>query len=140
MQLLVAQFFFLIFFPIFRFMTGSENLIDVQPCLNNSLDCSQKVSLNFGGSLGVDACSALSGSVVVEFSLTCSEGLGAGCPLSGNETAQVTLFLNTGSACPVTDQIQFTTATLSGMIKGVERRDEEEREEENEREHTEIWK
>eukprot|EP00027_Filamoeba_sp_ATCC50430_P016229 CAMPEP_0168568304 /NCGR_PEP_ID=MMETSP0413-20121227/15502_1 /TAXON_ID=136452 /ORGANISM="Filamoeba nolandi, Strain NC-AS-23-1" /LENGTH=511 /DNA_ID=CAMNT_0008600623 /DNA_START=135 /DNA_END=1666 /DNA_ORIENTATION=+ len=98
-----------------RFQTGSESISVVGGCANNTDDCYQRISLGFVAGSAPDACNGLSGSVTVRLNVTCSDGAGAACPLLGGETVQVVLSLSTSDACPVTEQITFTTSTLESF-------------------------
>jgi hypothetical protein len=96
-----------------RYINGSHLLVDLSQCNNNSLDCTQQVSVNFGQGLAGDACDALAGNITLQFEVTCSEGLGINCPIQTPEIALVTVILQTGDSCPVTEQIRFTVTNIT---------------------------
>lgn len=103
-------------FKNIRYENGSVVISNITPCNNNSFDCTQLVSLNFVKGSASASCDALSGSITVQFIVNCSQGYGSNCPVNGSQTATITVTLQTGNACPTTQTIQFSTATLTGNL------------------------
>jgi len=96
-----------------RYENKSESLNNLSSCSNNTFDCLQETSVNFVQGLAGDACDALAGTITLEFDITCSEGLNDNCPIQTTQTATVTVTLETGDSCPVTDIIKFSVTKLS---------------------------
>jgi hypothetical protein len=70
------------------------------------------MNLQFVKGNASDACVALSGTVSIRVDVTCHNGY-AGCPISGRSTI-LNVTLDTGDACPVSEQVQFSAADLAG--------------------------
>jgi hypothetical protein len=98
-----------------RSITNSVGLATVEGCNNNNADCQQRTSMKFQQGNAAVACDALSGTVSVTYHVACAQGQTSACPLIGNETVTIQVTLSTGSSCPATDNIQFSTLSLSSF-------------------------
>lgn len=104
-------------------LLSNLSLSDVTQCnFGDIQNCMQKFDLVFTKGSASDACVALQGAVAVRLFLECSSGYGSGCPVT-NQSIVINVILATGDACPVTEQVRFSAALLTGEICKKKRHD-----------------
>jgi len=88
-----------------RVVNGSDVLVDGIGCSSNSQSCSQSQRMSFNG------CDSLSGNVTFTYNVVCNVPSPDCVPPS--DQVSVTVGLHTGTGCPVTHTVSFTSTTLA---------------------------
>jgi hypothetical protein len=90
-----------------RYVPGSDTLSDQSGCQNNTQVCTQIQAASFTD------CSPLSGTFIFTYGVVCDVSEPDCVPPVG--TAIVSTTINTGSSCPVTHTISFSSLSLSSF-------------------------
>jgi hypothetical protein len=82
--------------------------LNVSPCTINGLLCNQYLTYTFPKGSSLDACQGLFGNVATLVDVQCAVG-----SCASTNTSIVTVQLDTGDSCPVTETIDFDVASLT---------------------------